>query len=202
LALRHRDGVIGRRHETLRSRQTAGVIRGNVVAGVGQRHEAFGLRVEHTDDAANRFGRRIVAQLDQAAHCRIVADDVLAIGRKSGREQPLRGRLAGRSADRHRAVFQKRGEFGRSFTTQLPAGGVVWIPYVFSATGERILKDPTVLEIASVHATNYGAGLRFNLIPPSDQMPGAYGFVEVSRRYTNEPILNGDRIFTGLLMQY
>ena len=95
-----------------------------------------------------------------------------------------------------------RGEFGRSFTTQLPAGGVVWMPYVFSATGERILEDPTALEIASVHATNYGAGLRFNLIPPSDQMPGAYGFVEVSRRYTNEPILNGDRIFTGLLMQY
>ena len=26
-------------------------------------------------------------------------------------------------------------------------------------------------------------------------MPGAYGFVEASRRYTNEPILNGDRIF-------
>ena len=95
-----------------------------------------------------------------------------------------------------------RGELGRTFTTQLPAGGVVWMPYIFEATGERILEDPTALEIASVHATNYGAGLRFNLIPPSDQMPAGYGFVEISRRYTNETILNGDRILTGLLLQY
>ncbi len=95
-----------------------------------------------------------------------------------------------------------RGELGRSIATQVASGGVVWMPYVFSATGERILEVPTALEIASVHATNYGAGLRFNLIPPSDKMPTGYGFVEISRRYTNETLLNGDRILTGLLLQY
>jgi hypothetical protein len=95
-----------------------------------------------------------------------------------------------------------RNELGRSITTQLPAGGVVWSPYLFAATGERILEDPTALEIGSVHATNYGAGMRVNIVPPSDQMPNAYGFVEWSRRYTNETALDGDRIFTGLLLQY
>jgi hemolysin activation/secretion protein len=95
-----------------------------------------------------------------------------------------------------------RGEIGRSFTAQLPQGGVVWMPYLFAATRERILKDPTVLEIGSVHATNYGVGMRFNVIPPSDQMPGAYGFVEYSHRTTTETVLNGDRIFIGLLLQY
>jgi hemolysin activation/secretion protein len=95
-----------------------------------------------------------------------------------------------------------RAELGRNITTQLPVGGVVWMPYIFGATGERILEDPTALEIGSVHATNYGAGLRFNVLPPSDQWPNAYGFVEVSHRYTNETALNGDRIFTGLLLQY
>jgi hypothetical protein len=79
---------------------------------------------------------------------------------------------------------------------------VVWMPYLFSATGERILEDPTALEIASVHATNYGVGMRFNISPPSDQMPAGYGFVEYSHRSTNETALNGDRIFTGLLLQY
>lgn len=99
-----------------------------------------------------------------------------------------------------------RDELGRNFTNQLPAGslysGVIWSPYVFGATGERILEDPTVLEIGSVHATNYGVGMRYNLVPAVDPMPNAYGFVEWSRRYTNETALNGDRIFAGLLLQY
>jgi hemolysin activation/secretion protein len=95
-----------------------------------------------------------------------------------------------------------RGELGRSITTQGAAGGIIWLPYLFAATGERILEVPTALEIGSVHATNYGAGLRFNLLPPSDQMPTGYGFVEISRRYTNETVLDGDRILTGLLLQY
>jgi hemolysin activation/secretion protein len=99
-----------------------------------------------------------------------------------------------------------RNEFGRSITTPLPAGGIVsgivWSPYVFASTGERILEDPTALEIGSVHATNYGAGMRYNLLPGSPDMPNAYGFAEWSRRYTNETALNGDRIFVGMLLQY
>jgi hemolysin activation/secretion protein len=95
-----------------------------------------------------------------------------------------------------------RGEFGRSFALPAGAGGVVLSPYVFAATGERILEDPTVLEISSVHATNTGVGMRFNLAPWADQMPGGYGFVEYSHRYTNDPTLDGDRILTGLLLQY
>ncbi len=59
-----------------------------------------------------------------------------------------------------------------------------------------------MLEIASVHATNVGTGLRFNLIPWASLMPDGYGFVEWSRRHTNDPALNGDRIFTGMLLRY
>jgi hemolysin activation/secretion protein len=99
-----------------------------------------------------------------------------------------------------------RDEFGRSFTTQGLPGGlvstVVWSPYIFAATGERILENPTALEIGSVHATNYGAGMRYNVFPASPDMPTAYGFVEWSRRYTNESTLNGDRIFIGMFLQY
>jgi hemolysin activation/secretion protein len=103
-------------------------------------------------------------------------------------------------------AWMVRNEFGRTITTQLPTGsvysGVVWSPYLFAATGERILEDPTVLEIASVHATNYGVGMRYNFLPAFDPVPNAYGFVEWSRRYTNETVLNGDRIFAGFLLQY
>jgi hemolysin activation/secretion protein len=106
-------------------------------------------------------------------------------------------------------AWMVRGEFGRSFNTQLPAGAVTWMPYLFTATGERILEDATSLETASVHAVNYGAGMRFNVTPPSDQMPAGYGFVEYSHRTSNETALagnpaalTGDRILTGLLLQY
>jgi hemolysin activation/secretion protein len=99
-----------------------------------------------------------------------------------------------------------RNEFGRSITTQFPQGnlasGIVWMPYVFAATGERIIEDPTALEIGSVHATTYGAGMRYSVLPALPDMPNAYGFVEYSHRYTNEAVLDGDRIFVGLLLQY
>jgi hemolysin activation/secretion protein len=95
-----------------------------------------------------------------------------------------------------------RGEFGHNFTAQMPYGGIVLTPYLFAATGERILEDPTVLEIGDVHATNYGGGVRFNLLPPSANLPTTYGFVEGSHRTTNLPGYSGDRIFAGLLLQY
>lgn len=95
-----------------------------------------------------------------------------------------------------------RGEFGRAFAVPVRSGGMTLIPYAFAATGERILENPTVLEIGSVHATNTGAGMRFNFAPSAESMPGAYGFIEWSHRYTNNPTLDGDRIFTGLLLQY
>jgi hemolysin activation/secretion protein len=95
-----------------------------------------------------------------------------------------------------------RGEFGRSFSVPVESGGLILMPYVFEATGDRTLEDPTVLEIGSVHATNYGAGIRFNGAPWANWMPDSYGFIEWSRRYTNEPLMNGDRIFAGLLLRY
>lgn len=95
-----------------------------------------------------------------------------------------------------------RGEFGHNFTAQMPYGGMVLTPYLFAATGERLLWDPTVLELGDVHATNYGGGVRFNLSPPSANLPTTYGFVEGSYRTTNLPGYSGERIFAGLLLQY
>jgi hemolysin activation/secretion protein len=95
-----------------------------------------------------------------------------------------------------------RGEFGHNFVAQLPYGGAVLTPYLFAATGERILEDPTVLEVGDVHATNYGGGVRFNLAPPAPDLPTTYGFVEGSYRTTNLPGYSGERIFAGMLLQY
>jgi hemolysin activation/secretion protein len=95
-----------------------------------------------------------------------------------------------------------RGEFGRSFTTQSSYGSLILMPYVFAATGERILEDPTALEIGDVHATNYGVGLRYNVILPSPDLPAMSGFVEASHRSTNLTAASGDRIFAGVLLQY
>ena len=76
------------------------------------------------------------------------------------------------------------------------------MPYIFEATGERILIQPTIFEIPSVHATNYGAGVRFNGIPWADSLPDSYGFIEWSHRYANDSRLDGDRIFLGMLVRY
>jgi hemolysin activation/secretion protein len=95
-----------------------------------------------------------------------------------------------------------RGELGRSFSVPIQPATLTITPYVFVADGERILEDPTNPEIASVHALNYGVGSRFNLPAWTAVVPSSYAFVEWSHRTTNEAILNGDRIFAGLLLQY
>jgi hemolysin activation/secretion protein len=100
-----------------------------------------------------------------------------------------------------------RGELGRAFSVPIASGGLTLQPYIFAAVGERIIENATQLEMTSVHATNIGTGIRFNVIPWMDLMPDSYGFIEWSRRTTTNidpdgTKLNGDRIFTGLLLRY
>jgi hemolysin activation/secretion protein len=105
------------------------------------------------------------------------------------------------------SAWSVRGEFSRPISFPVGNGGVTLAPYVFAATGERILFDPTVLEVPSIHASNVGTGVRINLAPWAESMPDGYGFIEWSRRRTTAADfagnnLNGDRIFTGLLLRY
>lgn len=95
-----------------------------------------------------------------------------------------------------------RGEVGKPFTLPHESGGFTFTPYLFSATGERRYINPTALELPNLRATNYGAGLRINLLPWSDLMPSGYAFAEWSRRSSNDPSRDGDRIFTGVALQY
>ncbi len=100
-----------------------------------------------------------------------------------------------------------RSEIGRPFSFPISSGGLTLQPYLFAATGERIIENATALEMTSVHATNIGTGIRFSLASWADLMPDSFGFVEWSRRRTTDlspdgANLNGDRIFTGLLLRY
>jgi hemolysin activation/secretion protein len=96
-----------------------------------------------------------------------------------------------------------RGEFGNAIFIPIENGGVTFTPYIFAATGERILEMPTVLEIGDIHPHDYGAGVRFNLAPWNDAMLESYAFAEWSRRkVAADPRLDGDRIFAGILLRY
>lgn len=92
-----------------------------------------------------------------------------------------------------------RAELGRPIAS---VNGLVVTPYVFGATGERILENPSVLEIGRVHADNYGVGTRFFVQPWADWVPDGYGFVEWSRRHATNSALDGDRLFAGVLLRY
>jgi hemolysin activation/secretion protein len=92
-----------------------------------------------------------------------------------------------------------RGEFGQ---TPAPISAIAVIPYLFGAIGERTLERPTILEFTRLGAVNYGAGTRLN-ISPSPDLPETYAFVEWSRRKVDrDPRLDGDRIFTGIVIRY
>jgi hemolysin activation/secretion protein len=104
------------------------------------------------------------------------------------------GSLVGDSA------WALRGELGRPLVAE--TGNLVLTPYTFGAWGERILWQPSVLEIGSVHATDVGGGMRLNIARPAEYLPSTYGFFEVSRRVADAPMLSGWRIFTGVLISY
>lgn len=86
------------------------------------------------------------------------------------------------------------------------APSVVLTPYLFGAAGEREIYQPTAAELGSVHAYNYGVGLRFNMPSWANDAPDAYAFVEASRGYVDQviaPTSNySSRIFAGLLIQH
>jgi hemolysin activation/secretion protein len=102
-----------------------------------------------------------------------------------------------------------RGELGRPFSTTLVPGSaatLIFTPYLFSATGERDIYQPTAVELGSVHVFNYGLGTRFNVPSWNPDAPDTYAFVEASNGYVNQVIApmtnNSSRIFAGVVVQY
>jgi hemolysin activation/secretion protein len=102
-----------------------------------------------------------------------------------------------------------RGELGRPFSATLVPGSaatLILTPYLFGATGERDINQPTAVELGSVHVSNYGLGVRFNVPSWTPAAADTYAFVETSRGYVNQviaPMPNySSRIFAGLLIQY
>jgi hemolysin activation/secretion protein len=102
-----------------------------------------------------------------------------------------------------------RGELGRPFSTPLALGSaatLIFTPYLFGATGERDIYQPTAVEVGSVHVFNYGLGTRFNVPSWTPDAPDTYAFVEASNGYVNQviaPMTNySSRIFAGVVVQY
>jgi hemolysin activation/secretion protein len=95
-----------------------------------------------------------------------------------------------------------RTEVGHLTQVPMGTGGITITRYVFGATGERLFYQPTVLELGSVHASNYGIGMRFLSTRWAELMPNSYSFIEASRRTSTNPLLEGWRVFGGMLIQY
>jgi hemolysin activation/secretion protein len=102
-----------------------------------------------------------------------------------------------------------RGELGRPFSATLVPGSaatLIFTPYLFGATGERDIYQPTAAELGSVHVSNYGLGARFNVPSWTLEAPDTYAFVEASNGYINQVIApmtnNSSRIFAGIVVQY
>ena len=104
------------------------------------------------------------------------------------------GSFAGDSA------WVTRAELGRNIV--LPKSPVVLTPYLFAATGERLLEQPSVLELASVHASNFGLGLRYAITSTDDFPVNVSGFVEGSRQNSDDPTQDGWRLFVGGVASY
>lgn len=100
------------------------------------------------------------------------------------------------------AGWAVRGELGRAFNFPNPVLPGMVTPYVFAAAGERLLEQPTALEQALVRATNAGAGLRINATTVGEHATDVSGFVEVSKRNSDDGQRQGWRVFAGGSLRY
>lgn len=106
------------------------------------------------------------------------------------------GSFAGDSA------WAARVEVGRNIAWSNAVLPIALTPYLFGATGERILAQPSALERASVHASNLGGGLRFN-VPGFGAFPASLsGFIEGSRQRSDDVTQTGWRVFAGGSLRY
>jgi hemolysin activation/secretion protein len=99
-----------------------------------------------------------------------------------------------------------RGELGRPVSVPIAPATLIVTPYLFAATGERDIYQPTAVEVPSVHVLNYGLGARFNIPSWTPDAHDTYAFVEASNGYAGPVITpmtnNSSRIFAGILVQY
>jgi hypothetical protein len=95
-----------------------------------------------------------------------------------------------------------RTELGHVNSFPIESGGLTITQYGFGAHGERIFYQPTVLELGSVHVSNFGMGLRVTSTRWSELMPNTYSFVEGSQTRSTDPRLDQWRFFAGALIQY
>jgi len=107
------------------------------------------------------------------------------------------------------SAWVTRAELGRTFSARFNPGTgatLVFTPYVFGATGEVDIYQPTAVQIGSVHASSYGVGARFNVPSWADYAADTYAFIEASRDYANQVIAPtpnySSRVFAGILVQY
>ena len=79
-----------------------------------------------------------------------------------------------------------RCELSRAFVMPGSALHLILSPYGFGAIGAGRLNDPTVDEIAEIHAGAVGAGIRFGGDRPGGYQAAALG-LEVARQFSNVP---------------
>jgi hemolysin activation/secretion protein len=95
-----------------------------------------------------------------------------------------------------------RGEFGRTFNWSNPMLPSLLTPYVFAAKGERILELPTLFEYPLIRAYNDGFGLRIDATTLGETATNISGFIEVSKRHSDDGQRQGWRLFAGGSIRY
>jgi hemolysin activation/secretion protein len=101
------------------------------------------------------------------------------------------------------SAYVVRGEIGRAFAEPFGKFGAVTLsPYLFTAYGDRVLYEPTILEVGNVSAVNFGGGMRYNFTPAIENEPQSYGFIEFSRLDANYTPFDQYRLFVGTLIRY
>lgn len=128
--------------------------------GADATFQKFDIALGYSQTLHDHLALSLSARAQTSFNAPLLRSEQIGIANTSGLSAFDAGSIVGDQG------YVVRGELSSpwSLPTQIawfgPAVGIVASPYIFGAYGEVDLKNPTVLEAASIRAASYGGGLR------------------------------------------
>ena len=133
----------------------------SVCQGADASFQKFDIILNYNQSVIDHLAVSLSARAQSSFNAPLLRSEQIGIANTAGLSAFDAGTIVGDQG------YVVRGELQSpwSLPVQTPIfGKIVSVgvaPYLFSAYGEVFLQDPTALEAAAIHATSYGAGLRF-----------------------------------------
>ncbi len=130
-------------------------------AGADAEFQKFDVALNYNHTLIDHLVLALSARAQTSFNAPLLRSEQIGIANTTGLSAFDAGTIVGDQGYVVRGELQSPWSLPWTMPLQDSSIGVVASPYIFAAYGEVFLQDPTALEAAAIHASSWGAGLRF-----------------------------------------